>query len=58
MVEMHQWNANQMTCYGQNGFTKPTNLQCNTTIQCNKIYLQSKRNIQLKPNFSEHLNPT
>jgi hypothetical protein len=42
----------------KNGFTKPTNLQCNNTIQCNKIYLEPKRNIQLKQNSSEHLNPT
>jgi len=38
--------------------TKPTNLQCNNTIQCNKIYLESKRNKQLKQNSSEHLNST
>ena len=47
-----------LTCYGQNGFTKPTNLQCNNTIQCNKIYVWLKRNKQLKQNSSEHLNPT
>jgi hypothetical protein len=33
-------------------------LQCNNTIQCNKIYLWLKRNKQLKQNSSEHLNPT